>query len=506
MWNDNYEELQKFVANTLNINGSWKSPGGDAKLFVIQNDNGNLKWHGPKTKKIKISNDSNNKLSKTLENLATKTTKPSSVSDQVKRNTTLVNTIPTSIETSYNDKIESIMSRLCKLEETRVKEARDYALLVEQNNKMECEIKELKDTVVALQEENECIVSLLDSKQANWIHPRTNNPKPKPPAKAKSYALAVSNGFTPLRDENQDIQEKDISSLEGSDETRDHDSLLDSDTSKSVTTRDTTKSTYNQAHISSSNNKRPPASHPSRQNPKTQSSEKNVQHNSNPTPRRTINRQPGLTRTEPQILILADSMTKNIDNKKLSYAAKKKTCCKTNRGAKISDIRKNLEEECGESDKFHSIVLHVGTNNLSCDDAKVAAEEMDRLIEDARKKTANVAVSGVVKRYDNRVPNSDIIEFNNLVKNLCVKHNATFIDNEEIDDSMLNGSKLHLNHKGDKALGKNFCAYFKSIRPKHNVNESNAQFFRPNRRQPDRPKDWEACLTHLANLIETMRT
>ncbi len=32
------------------------------------------------------------------------------------------------------------------------------------------------------------------------------------------------------------------------------------------------------------------------------------------------------------------------------------------------------------------------------------------------------------------------------------------------DQSMLNRSNLHLNHSGDKALGKTLCAYLRSIR------------------------------------------
>jgi hypothetical protein len=53
----------------------------------------------------------------------------------------------------------------------------------------------------------------------------------------------------------------------------------------------------------------------------------------------------------------------------------------------------------------------------------------------------------------------------NLVYNLCTKHNINYINNDDIDNSLLNGSNLHLNKAGDKALGGAFCSFLKSSRP-----------------------------------------
>jgi hypothetical protein len=103
----------------------------------------------------------------------------------------------------------------------------------------------------------------------------------------------------------------------------------------------------------------------------------------------------------------------------------------------------------------------VGTNNLVSDDAKEAAKQMEDLIVEAKSKAENVAVSRVIKRYDNKVPHSIITEYNNLVHELCKKHNITFMDNSNIDQSMLNRSNLHLDYTGDKAFGKTLCAYLR---------------------------------------------
>ena len=128
-------------------------------------------------------------------------------------------------------------------------------------------------------------------------------------------------------------------------------------------------------------------------------------------------------------LVIRDSMTKHINNEKLSYAAKAKTVCKTYRDAKIKEVHQHLQKDCGEN-KLQSIILHVGTNNLVSDDARMAAEQMEELIVEAKGKAENAAVSSIIKRYDNKVQHSHILGFNHLVQELCKKHNITFTENE----------------------------------------------------------------------------
>ena len=61
----------------------------------------------------------------------------------------------------------------------------------------------------------------------------------------------------------------------------------------------------------------------------------------------------------------------------------------------------------------------------------MAAEQMEELIVEAKGKAENVAVSSIIKRYDNKVQYSHILEFNHLIQELCKKHNITFIDNQQ---------------------------------------------------------------------------
>ena len=94
---------------------------------------------------------------------------------------------------------------------------------------------------------------------------------------------------------------------------------------------------------------------------------------------------------------MTENINININNDKLSYAAKAKTVCKTYRGGKIKDVHTNLRKDCCER-RLRSIILHVGTNNLVSDDAKEAAKQMEDLIVEAKSKAENVAVS-TLKRH-----------------------------------------------------------------------------------------------------------
>ena len=114
--------------------------------------------------------------------------------------------------------------------------------------------------------------------------------------------------------------------------------------------------------------------------------------------------------------------------------------------------------------QYDSVILHVGTNDLAHGDANKVAKDMDDLINEVKTHTKKIAVSNVIMRYDGRVHSNKIEQYNKLLENLCLKHNVTLIKNTNIDESRLNGSKLHLNRFGDIALGSACCSYLRSLR------------------------------------------
>ena len=63
---------------------------------------------------------------------------------------------------------------------------------------------------------------------------------------------------------------------------------------------------------------------------------------------------------------------------------------------------------------------------------------MDNLVNKVKPHTNKVAVSGAIKRYDGKVNNYKIEQYNKLIHGLCSKHNIAYIDNSCIGRSLLN--------------------------------------------------------------------
>ena len=179
----------------------------------------------------------------------------------------------------------------------------------------------------------------------------------------------------------------------------------------------------------------------------------------------------GNTATKPQdpalpkekmTLVIGDSMVKNINSKKIERASGHKSVCHSYSRARVKLIEEKLKNDGNR--QYDSVILHAGTNDLAHADVNKVAKDMDDLINEVKTHTKKVAVSNVIKRYDGRVHSNKIGQYNNLLENLCLKHNVKLINNNNIDESRLNGSKLHLNRFGNIALGSAFCSYLKSLR------------------------------------------
>ena len=187
-------------------------------------------------------------------------------------------------------------------------------------------------------------------------------------------------------------------------------------------------------------------------------------------------------------------MVKHIDGNKIGRAARSKAICHSYSGATVNQLARKFDECQSEDLQYNTIILHVGTNDLVREEPEKVAAEMDSLVNKVKAHTNKVAVSGAIKRYDGKVKNYKIEQYNKLINGLCSKHNITYIDNSYIGKSLLNGSNLHLNRYGDKALGSAFCIYLKSdrISPRNTGNH----FFRLPSGHLSRQKEWTMYLTH----------
>ena len=152
-------------------------------------------------------------------------------------------------------------------------------------------------------------------------------------------------------------------------------------------------------------------------------------------------------------MVIGDSMVKHIDGNKIGRAARSKAICHSYSGATVNQLARKFDECQSEDLQCNTIILHVGTNDLVREEPEKVAADMDSLVNKVKAHTNKVAVSGAIKHYDGKVKNYKIEQYNKLINGLCSKHNITYIDNSYIGKSLLNGSNLHLNRYGDKALG-----------------------------------------------------
>ena len=341
--------------------------------------------------------------------------------------------------------------------------------LHEENYKMAAEIESLKATVTDLVNDNESIKNILDIKQNEWtkIAEKQSSPTANPPettTKMPATKLILQNRFDMLNDESGE----NISSPE-----------LDSTEQKSENINSQINN-YRTKERSKFENKKKAQTHNQKGKKKTGDETQKEKNN--------------------KVLVIGDSMVKHIDRQKIERAAGCQSVVHSYSGARVEQINSKIKEYWSEGEQYDTVVLHVGTNNLVSEDPEKVAAKMDELIENLKDHAKKIAVSSVIKRYDNRVPASNITYFNNLVNNLCSNRNITFLNNDHIDRSFLNRSNLHLNQLGDRVLGSAYCTYLKSarVRPTGNIQKpvgNDKQFFR--QAYGHRNREWTMYLQYV---------
>ena len=188
------------------------------------------------------------------------------------------------------------------------------------------------------------------------------------------------------------------------------------------------------------------------------------------------------SRAQPEsVLIIGDSLIKNIDSQKLT----EKTVDKPMYPGKISD------QICHEVGSIHidvepsHVMVHSGTSNLPSDSAESCMLKTENLALKIRNKfqTSKIGISSLTHREDISV-STKLSEVNEKLKEMSSRNGFHFIDNSHIDGSCLNGSKLHLNSKGSAYLATSFI-----------------KFLRPSANKSRRPQGFHAPLQQLGQLI-----
>ena len=414
IWEGDLESLKRFVETELQMNGRWSTPRGEN--FKFSNPEFSLKWDGTTDKKIAVIQDNDeNQLYTTLRSYATLTKSAVDENRQEKTEHILAmasydtkadkTTTTESDEKKhaceqcniYKEDITKLLAVVTEIQNKQDVECQITAetdakikVLLDQNDKMAAELASLKTTVEEITNENKVIRCVLDLKQHEWTKVETTSGKSKETEQSEANKISVEspNRYQALHVDNVNVED-----------------LVHDDTSNV----DNQISDYRNKQVS-----------------KFQNMKKNNHKKSNEAKKKTAQN----TIQERNVLLIGDSMVKNIDYKKLERAARKKTVCHSYSGAKVGQIKEKIDEYWSENHQYEQIIIHVGTNDLVHKQPEKVAEEMETLIDRVKAHTKKVAVSSVVKRYDNKVNASNISRYNNLLQELCIKHKIAFINNE----------------------------------------------------------------------------
>ena len=165
--------------------------------------------------------------------------------------------------------------------------------------------------------------------------------------------------------------------------------------------------------------------------------------------------------------IAGDSITSILSTKRMSDE-KLKVNVKTHSGGRVRFVEHSLiklaEDETSAMRQAQTVVLHVGTNNVSdADQSESIADDMKDLADTIHNinKDAKIIVSSILPRRNDKLVNQAIEKTNESLKNACEEKGYHFLDNTESfmkdnkPNTALYKDNLHLNPRGGRTLGEN---------------------------------------------------
>ena len=152
------------------------------------------------------------------------------------------------------------------------------------------------------------------------------------------------------------------------------------------------------------------------------------------------------------ICIIGDSIVKHITGPGISKSDQVQV--KTHPGDTTDDIIDYITPTIRQ--KPDIVIIHSGTNDLTKNvNTMIRVRKVVAAVKEINTEgKIKLDFSGIVARSD--INKEDIVTTNNRFEKYCKGNEFFFIDNNNIDVSCLNKSKLHLNRKGTYYLASNF--------------------------------------------------
>jgi lysophospholipase L1-like esterase len=158
-------------------------------------------------------------------------------------------------------------------------------------------------------------------------------------------------------------------------------------------------------------------------------------------------------------VIVGDSIVKGLQQHKLARAAKQDVTVKCFPGSTVGDMSDYVKPILRR--KPDNIILHVGTNDTSKRKATEIMNDIYRLCQEIKEAAPDVEIilSELTKREDNEKAKQTVNELNKLLENYCTATNLSLITHNNITNTSLNISHLHLNRYGSSIFARNIIKY-----------------------------------------------
>ena len=159
------------------------------------------------------------------------------------------------------------------------------------------------------------------------------------------------------------------------------------------------------------------------------------------------------------VVILGDSIVKNVQGWKLPNNSSSKSLVKAFPGAKVDDIFHYVKPTLIHHPD--EIIIHVGTNDVKHSSPKTIAEHITDLgkciVADSPE--TKVSISSLLCRSDDHSLDMKVKEVNKHLSTFASQSGWKFISHSNISGVHLNASGLHLNRLGTETLLNNFTKH-----------------------------------------------
>ena len=158
------------------------------------------------------------------------------------------------------------------------------------------------------------------------------------------------------------------------------------------------------------------------------------------------------TQDRRHVMIIGDSTLKNVEGWRIGRSTRTRTTIKSFPGAAVADCYHYFKPPLDS--KPDEVIIHVGANDLKTNSARSTAESIVDLPSwtASQRPTITISISEVTTREDQDGLGCKVKEVNKILKKLCRQNELQLISHNNIDESSLNRSKLHLNKKGTGLL------------------------------------------------------